>query len=125
MVAQPSLIDLTVALADRYDLEKPRVYVTGAQAIIRMMLMQHACDRAAGHNTAGYVSGYRGSPVGGLDMQFERASPELDAANILFQPGLNEDIAATAMFGYPASRALWRGLLCRRYRAVVRQGAGR
>jgi indolepyruvate ferredoxin oxidoreductase len=97
--ARRRAIDESVTLADRYDLEKSRVHVTGAQAVVRMALMQRARDAAAGHDTAGYVSGYRGSPVGGLDMQLERAAAELAAANIVFQPGLNEDIAATALSG--------------------------
>src|ERR1044071_5093197 len=61
--------------------------------------MQQERDRLAGLNTAGYVSGYRGSPLGGLDQQFMRAKPHLDKHNVLFHPGLNEDLAATAIWG--------------------------
>ncbi len=88
-----------VALDDKYDLTKSPVFVTGFQAIMRMCLMQHERDRRAGLNTAGYVSGYRGSPLGTLDLQFMRAGRNLAEANIRFQTGLNEDLAATAVWG--------------------------
>jgi indolepyruvate ferredoxin oxidoreductase len=88
-----------VTLDDKYDLTQSRVFVTGYQALIRATLMQQERDRLAGLNTAGYVSGYRGSPLGGLDQQFMRAKPHLDKHNVLFQTGLNEDLAATALWG--------------------------
>jgi len=89
----------SVSLDDKYDLAQTSVLVTGYHALIRACLMQHARDRAAGLNTAGYVTGYRGSPLGGLDQQFVRANRQLTAADIKFQPGLNEDLAATALWG--------------------------
>jgi indolepyruvate ferredoxin oxidoreductase len=88
-----------VSLADKYDLAESRVFVTGYQALVRLCLMQKARDRRAGLNTAGYVTGYRGSPLGGLDYQFQRAESVLKPQNIVFQPGLNEDLAATALWG--------------------------
>ncbi len=88
-----------VTLDDKYDLTKDRVFVTGYQALIRLTLMQKERDRRAGHNTAGYISGYRGSPLGGLDQQFQRAQRWLDRYDVVFQPGLNEDLAATAIWG--------------------------
>ena len=88
-----------VTLDDKYDLTQSRVFVTGYQALIRACLMQQERDRLAGLRTAGYVSGYRGSPLGGLDQQFMRAKPHLDKHNVLFQTGLNEDLAATAIWG--------------------------
>ncbi|HEX8665330.1 MAG TPA: indolepyruvate ferredoxin oxidoreductase family protein [Beijerinckiaceae bacterium] len=88
-----------VALDDKYDLTKERVFLTGTQAIIRMLLMQHERDRLAGLNTAGFVSGYRGSPIGGLDQNLWRAKKWLAERNIVFQPGLNEELAATALWG--------------------------
>jgi len=88
-----------VTLDDKYDLTQSRVFVTGYQALIRATLMQQERDRLAGLNTAGYVSGYRGSPLGGLDQQFMRAKNALDRHNVLFQSGLNEDLAATALWG--------------------------
>jgi len=88
-----------VSLDDRFDLEKSPVLLTGTQALVRLMLMQKARDRAAGLNTAGLVTGYRGSPLGAVDMQMARAKKHLEAADVLFQPGLNEDLAATAIWG--------------------------
>ncbi len=88
-----------VALSDKYDLAKTRIFISGSQAIARLLLMQKERDRRAGLNTAGFVSGYRGSPVGGLDQQFIHAGKELRAADVVFQPGLNEDLAATAIWG--------------------------
>ena len=88
-----------VSLADRYDLTKKQVLLNGTQALVRMMLMQSARDRAAGHDTAGYVTGYRGSPLGAVDFQMARASAELEKAQVRFQEGLNEDLAATALWG--------------------------
>jgi len=88
-----------VTLDDKYDLEKARVFVTGYQALIRMCLMQKERDRREGLNTAGFVTGYRGSPLGGLDLQFQRAAKVLTPNDVLFQPGINEDLAATAIWG--------------------------
>jgi indolepyruvate ferredoxin oxidoreductase len=88
-----------VTLEDKYDLKVDRVFASGTQALVRAALMQHERDRRAGLNTAGYITGYRGSPLGGLDQQFMRAQKHLAPRNILFQPGLNEDLAATALWG--------------------------
>lgn len=88
-----------VALDDKFDLGKERIFLSGAQAVIRMLLMQRERDRRAGLNTAGFVSGYRGSPLGGLDLQLWKAKKQLAQANIVFQPGLNEELAATACWG--------------------------
>ncbi|QBR71232.1 indolepyruvate ferredoxin oxidoreductase [Beijerinckiaceae bacterium] len=89
----------STSLDDKYDLTKRRIFVSGPQAIIRLLLMQRELDRRAGLSTAGFISGYRGSPLGGLDINFQRAKHALEASNILFQPGLNEDLAATAIWG--------------------------
>lgn len=88
-----------VSLDDKYDLTKQQVFVTGYQALVRLCLMQKERDRLAGLNTAGYVTGYRGSPLGGLDNQFIRARKFLTPNDIVIQPGLNEDLAATALWG--------------------------
>jgi indolepyruvate ferredoxin oxidoreductase len=88
-----------VTLDDKYDLTKSRVFVTGYQALVRLTLMQKERDRRAGLSTAGYVSGYRGSPLGGLDQQFWKAARELVGNDIMFQAGVNEDLAATAIWG--------------------------
>ena len=88
-----------VKLDDKYDLGHSRVFVTGFQALVRLCLMQKELDRRNGLNTAGFVTGYRGSPLGGLDSQFLRAGPFLDKSDIRFQGGINEDLAATAVWG--------------------------
>jgi indolepyruvate ferredoxin oxidoreductase len=88
-----------VSLDDKYDLTQSHVLVTGYQALIRACLMQKERDRRAGLNTAGYVTGYRGSPLGGLDQQFIRAARHVTAADIKFQSGINEELAATALWG--------------------------
>ncbi len=88
-----------VSLNDRFDLEKSPVLLNGTQALVRLMLTQAARDRAAGLNTAGYVTGYRGSPLGAVDLQMTRAAKVLAGANITFNEGLNEDLAATALWG--------------------------
>ncbi|WP_299558115.1 indolepyruvate ferredoxin oxidoreductase family protein [uncultured Sulfitobacter sp.] len=88
-----------ISLTDRFDLEKSPVLLNGTQALVRVMMMQAARDHAAGLNTAGLVTGYRGSPLGAVDMQMSRAEKQLRAHSITFQPGLNEDLAATALWG--------------------------
>ena len=96
-----------ISLNDRYDLEKSPVLLNGTQALVRMMMMQKARDVAAGLNTAGLVTGYRGSPLGAVDMQMERALKPLTEHEITFQAGINEDLAATAHWG--AQQAELRG----------------
>ncbi|MFT7147677.1 MAG: indolepyruvate ferredoxin oxidoreductase, partial [Yoonia sp.] len=96
-----------VSLNDRYDLTKSQILLNGTQALVRLMLMQRARDKATGLNTAGLVTGYRGSPLGAVDMQMTRAKGLLDPAQVTFQPGLNEDLAATALWG--AQQAELRG----------------
>jgi indolepyruvate ferredoxin oxidoreductase len=88
-----------VKLDDKYDLGQRRVFVTGFQALVRLCLMQKELDRRNGLNTAGFVTGYRGSPLGGLDSQFLRAKSFLDKNDVRFQSGINEDLAATAVWG--------------------------
>ncbi|MEE9428851.1 MAG: indolepyruvate ferredoxin oxidoreductase family protein, partial [Paracoccaceae bacterium] len=88
-----------VSLHDKFDLDKSSVLMNGTQALVRLMLIQKARDVAAGLNTAGYVTGYRGSPVGAVDAQMTKAKADLDSADVLFHPGLNEDLAATALWG--------------------------
>jgi len=88
-----------VSLEDKYTLERGRVFLTGTQALIRLMLLQRTRDAAAGLNTAGFISGYRGSPLGGLDQALWRAEKHLADHHVKFQPGLNEDLAATAIWG--------------------------
>nr|WP_315595198.1 indolepyruvate ferredoxin oxidoreductase family protein [uncultured Cupriavidus sp.] len=82
-----------------------RTYLTGIQALVRLPMIQRELDRAQGLNTAGLISGYRGSPLGVYDQQLWRASKDLAAHDIVFQPGLNEDLAATALWGTQVQRA--------------------
>ncbi|MFZ2104015.1 MAG: indolepyruvate ferredoxin oxidoreductase family protein, partial [Roseiarcus sp.] len=96
-----------VSLADRFDLSKTSVLLTGAQAVARLLIAQKERDRRAGFNTGGFISGYRGSPVGGLDLQFARLKDLFKANDIHFEPGLNEELAATAIWG--AQQAEMRG----------------
>ena len=97
---EPPAIDLAdVDLDDKYTRPRGRVFLTGIQALVRLALTQRQRDLAAGHDTAGYISGYRGSPLGGLDLQIERAKAHLDRHHVVFQPGVNEDIAAAACWG--------------------------
>ncbi|MCB1473167.1 MAG: indolepyruvate ferredoxin oxidoreductase family protein, partial [Rhodobiaceae bacterium] len=88
-----------VTLDDKYDLTRDRVFVSGTQALVRLVLMQKELDRRAGLNTGGFITGYRGSPLGGLDQQFTRAKKNLAPEDIIFQPAINEDLAATALWG--------------------------
>ncbi|TAK87166.1 MAG: indolepyruvate ferredoxin oxidoreductase family protein [Betaproteobacteria bacterium] len=107
-------------LDDKYALERGVAYMSAPQALVRLMMLQRERDRAAGLNTAGFVSGYRGSPLGGVDLAFTRAAKHLERHDIRFQPGINEDLAATAVWGtqqlglFPGARrdgvfALWYG----------------
>ena len=89
----------TYQLTDRYARTEGRVFLTGTQALVRILLDQARRDRAAGHHTAGFVSGYRGSPLGGLDQELWRAQDRMTASNITFLPAVNEDLGATAVLG--------------------------
>src|SRR6476661_6538467 len=86
-------------LSDRYEREEGRVFLTGTQAIVRIALDQIRRDRAAGLNTAGFISGYRGSPLGGVDLELWRIQERLKRDRIEFLPAVNEDLAATAVLG--------------------------
>ncbi|MBW8483127.1 indolepyruvate ferredoxin oxidoreductase family protein [Actinomadura parmotrematis] len=86
-------------LRDRLELETGRVALGGVQALVRLLLDQKRADAARGLRTAGFVSGYRGSPLGGLDQQLERSGKLLDAHDVRFVPGVNEELAATAVYG--------------------------
>ncbi len=100
----------SVTLDDKYSLEHGRAFMSGVQALVRLPMLQRTRDAAAGLNTAGFVSGYRGSPLGGYDQALWQAKKHLAAQNVVFQPGVNEELAATAVWGtqqldlYPQSR---------------------
>ena len=95
---QASALD-AYELDDRYARSSGRVFLTGSQALVAVMLAQRRVDRLNGLDTAGFVSGYRGSPLGGVDQAFWRAQKHLDANQIKFLPAINEDLAATAVVG--------------------------
>ena len=101
---------IAVTLDDKYLLESGRVYLTGTQALVRLPMMQRQRDLAAGLNTGCYISGYRGSPLGGFDQALWQAKRFIKKNHIEFQPGVNEDLAATALWGtqqihlYPGAR---------------------
>ncbi len=99
MVASSATLDQGYTLQDRYDRDEGRVFITGTQALVRLLMEQRRRDRAQGLNTAGFVSGYRGSPVAGLDLALWEARGRLEQEGIRFQPGLNEALAATAVLG--------------------------
>ena len=88
-----------VTLNDKYTLPSGRVYLNGTQALVRLPMLQRARDERDGLNTAGFVSGYRGSPLGNVDHEFWRAKKFLEPNHIKFQAGINEDLAATAVWG--------------------------
>ena len=88
-----------ITLSDKYERTDGRVYISGLQALVRLPLVQIRRDRAAGLNTAGFISGYRGSPLGMYDRELERADQVLQDHDVHFEPGINEDLAATAVWG--------------------------
>jgi indolepyruvate ferredoxin oxidoreductase len=88
-----------ISLDDKYALSTTRAYMTGIEALVRLPILQHQRDLDNGLNTAGFISGYRGSPLGSVDQAMWHAKSYLDEHNIVFQPGINEDLAATAVWG--------------------------
>ncbi|MBS1189160.1 MAG: Pyruvate ferredoxin/flavodoxin oxidoreductase [Rhodocyclaceae bacterium] len=107
-------------LDDKYTVTAGRVFLTGIQALVRLPMLQHLRDQAAGLKTAGFISGYRGSPLGGFDQALWKAREHLARHDVVFQPGINEDLAATAVWGsqqlglFPGARydgvfGLWYG----------------
>ena len=109
-----------VSLDDKYSIEKDRIFLTGTQALVRLTLLQRRLDKINGIKSAGYVSGYRGSPLGGIDKEFSLARSVLTENDIKFHPAVNEDLAATAIWGtqqlnlYPGAKyegifSMWYG----------------
>jgi len=88
-----------VSLEDKWTLERGRAFMSGTQALLRLLMLQRQRDQLAGINTAGFLTGYRGSPLGGVDQTAWRAKKHLEAHHIRFQPGVNEDLAATSVWG--------------------------
>ncbi|WP_119166209.1 indolepyruvate ferredoxin oxidoreductase family protein [Algihabitans albus] len=91
--------EASVRLDDKYTLDSGRIFLTGTQALVRLPMMQRQRDLAAGLDTAAFITGYRGSPLGGLDQQLWKARKYLKDNHVHFQPGVNEDLAATAVWG--------------------------
>ena len=89
----------TVTLDDKYSLDYGSAFMSGVQALVKLPMLQRLRDQLAGRNTAGFISGYRGSPLGGYDQALWKAEKYLKAQNIVFQPGVNEELAATALWG--------------------------
>ena len=116
---------MEVGLDDKYRLDAKRIFLSGTQALVRLPMLQRERDRAAGLNTAGFISGYRGSPLGMYDHALWRAKTFLKQHDIEFAPGLNEDLAATAVLGQPAGRHVPRRQGRWRVRYLVRQGPRR
>ena len=108
-----------ISLDDKYQLERGVALMSGTQALVRLPMLQRQRDRVAGLHTAGFISGYRGSPIGNYDRELWRARELLQAHDIVFKPGVNEDLAATDVWGsqqiglFPGERdgvfALWYG----------------
>ncbi len=90
---------LPITLEDKYTLPSGRIYLSGTQALVRLAMIQRQRDLAAGLNTAGFISGYRGSPLGGFDQALWKAKGHLKEHHIHFTPGVNEELAATAVWG--------------------------
>ncbi|MBC3932137.1 indolepyruvate ferredoxin oxidoreductase family protein [Undibacterium curvum] len=96
---QQALIDNSISLDDKYTLERGHAFMTGTQALIRLMMLQRQADEKAGLNTAGFISGYRGSPLGNVDLTAAKAKKHLGKYHVKFHPGVNEDLAATSVWG--------------------------
>ena len=100
----------TVSLEDKYCLQHGRAFMSGVQALVRLPLLQRQRDAAAGLSTAGFISGYRGSPLGTYDQALWAAKKHLADNHVVFQPGVNEELGATAVWGtqqldlYPQSK---------------------
>jgi indolepyruvate ferredoxin oxidoreductase len=116
----PDRVRHVVGLDDKYTLRSGRAFMTGTQALVRLPMLQRVRDLAAGLDTAGFISGYRGSPVGGLDQALWKAKRYLVEHHVVFRPGVNEDLAATSIWGtqqvnlYPEAKydgvfAMWYG----------------
>lgn len=118
-----SIIRTDISLEERWEAAGRETLLTGTQALVRIPLMRRELDDAEGLDTAAYISGYRGSPLGGYDRELWKQKRRLAEHRIVFEPGLNEDLAATAA-GARSSWGLPQGEAPGRLRHLVRQGAG-
>jgi len=99
MAVPAEQLDRSYTLDDKYTRREGRIFLSGVQALVRLPIMQALRDQAAGLNTAGFISGYRGSPLGGFDLELWKAKKHLESQKVKFQPGLNEDLGATMVWG--------------------------
>ncbi|MBI2399218.1 MAG: indolepyruvate ferredoxin oxidoreductase family protein [Xanthomonadales bacterium] len=99
MAVPAEQLDRSYTLEDKYTRREGRIFLSGVQALVRLPIMQALRDQAAGLNTAGFISGYRGSPLGGFDLELWKAKKHLESQKVKFQPGLNEDLGATMVWG--------------------------
>ncbi|MBL0039986.1 MAG: indolepyruvate ferredoxin oxidoreductase family protein [Xanthomonadales bacterium] len=99
MAVPAEQLDRSYSLEDKYTRREGRIFLSGVQALVRLPIMQALRDQAAGLNTGGFISGYRGSPLGGFDLELWKAKKHLESQKVKFQPGLNEDLGATMVWG--------------------------
>ena len=111
------------SLQQRYEATPRQILATGIQALVRLPIDLMRADRAKGWNTAAFISGYQGSPLGGYDRELQSQGKLLDELNIVHVPGLNEELAATSIFGSPGRSDLCPTEVRRRRRHLVRQVA--
>ena len=117
-------VDWDYRLDSRYEAGRRRVFLTGTQALVRLLLEQRRLDRSHKLNSAGFVSGYRGSPLAGLDLSLWQAKDLLDEEDVRFQPAVNEDLAATAILGTQQVESDPRRQVDGVFAHLVRQGPG-
>ncbi|MCB0375916.1 MAG: hypothetical protein KDD04_08360, partial [Sinomicrobium sp.] len=98
--------EIQFSLESKYTQQEGTIILSGAQALVRLPLDQHLADKARGLNTATFISGYRGSPLGSLDFLLQQNQNILRQHQVVFEPGVNEDLAATAVFGSQLARLL-------------------
>ena len=108
-----------VSLQDKYILEEGRAFMTGIQALVRLPMVQRRLDQSRGWDTGGFISGYRGSPLGALDQQLVLNRKLLEEHHVRFNPGVNEDPGGNVDLGNPASRVPWAGTLRWSFRPLV------
>ena len=113
----------SISLDDKYLVEGHQVFITGVQALVRLPLLRREADAQDGLNTAGFISGYRGSPLGTYDKQLWHERQRLSDHHIIFRPAVNEELAATAVWGTQQAGSVPRRALRRRLRHLVRQSA--
>ncbi len=104
-----SPVQKSVSLDDKYTARDGTILLNGSQVLVRLMIEQSRADQQVGLNTAGFISGYRGSPLGSVDQAFWTSAGHLKPLNIRFEPGLNEDLAATSVWGTQQTELLGGG----------------